>query len=197
MCHESPHIYSIVSHCRYNRVTIAKWRHMDSSILVNFVSGSDMSSFRRRAINWTLFGINFNEILIHFIYFHSRKCIWECRLKNSGHFFLDLNVLNVSLAKCRSFCYGFNVFNDTNFLPSGVTILSGTRVRYPEFSGHEVQCPIQTTVVSGCSGDLIGYTTRVNGAHLGICFLAEFFSHGRTRPVKAFWWQFSPMQESQ
>ena len=34
-----------------------------------------------------------------------------------------------------------------------------TWVRYPGFSGHEIQCPIQTTAVPGFSGDRIWCTT--------------------------------------
>ena len=38
-------------------------------------------------------GINFNEIWIGIIRFHSGKCIWKCRLWNGIHFFFGLIVL--------------------------------------------------------------------------------------------------------
>ena len=56
---------------------------------------------RRQAITWTNAGIlligplgtNFSEILIEIhIHFHSRKCIWKCRLENVSHFVSGLNV---------------------------------------------------------------------------------------------------------
>ena len=88
---------------------------------------------------------------------------------------------------------------------------SHTWVRYPGFSGHGVKCPILTTVVPGCSGDLIGCTIRGKWGSFGdlylarknrLCvwnklFLAEVkFSQRRTRPVKSLWWQIVHMQES-
>ena len=89
--------------------------------------------------------------------------------------------------------------------------LSHTWVRYPGFSGHEVKCPILTTVVPGFSGDLIGCTIRSKWGSFGDLylarknrlwvwnklFLAEIkFSQRRTRPVKSLWWQIDHMQES-
>ena len=56
--------------------------------------------------------------------------------------------------------------DDALFLPH-------TWVRYPGFSGHEVQCLIGTTVVPGFSGDLIGCTMRANGVHMRIYFLPD------------------------
>ena len=60
------------------------------------ITGSDngFSPGRRQAIIWTNAGIlligplgtNFNEILIKLILFHSRKCIWKCRLRNGVYF---------------------------------------------------------------------------------------------------------------
>ena len=56
------------------------------------IIGSDngLSPGRRQAIIWTNAGIslirnlgrNVSEILAKFIHFHSRKCIWKCRLRN-------------------------------------------------------------------------------------------------------------------
>ena len=57
------------------------------------IVGSDngLSPGRRQAIIWTNTGIlliwplgtNFIEM---FIFFHSRKCTWKCRLRKGGHF---------------------------------------------------------------------------------------------------------------
>ena len=70
------------------------WHPFESGII-----GSDngLSPGRRQAIIWTSVGIlligplgtNFSEILIEMYAFSSKKCIWKCRLKNSGHFGLN------------------------------------------------------------------------------------------------------------
>ena len=57
-------------------------------------SDNVLSPGRRQAIIWTnakilLIGplvTNFSEILIDMIHFHSRKCIWKCRLRNGVYF---------------------------------------------------------------------------------------------------------------
>ena len=89
--------------------------------------------------------------------------------------------------------------------------LSHTWVWYPWFSGHGVKCPILTTVVPGISGDLIGCTICSKWGPFGDLYLARKnllcvrnklflgdikFSQRRTHPVKCFWWQIVPMQES-
>ena len=60
------------------------------------IIGSDngLSPGRRQAIIWTNAGIlligplgtNVNETSIEIHTFHSRKCIWKCRLENGDHF---------------------------------------------------------------------------------------------------------------
>ena len=68
--------------------------HICVNKLTNIGSDNGMSPGRRQAIIWTNAGIlligalgtNFNEMLIEFIYFHSQKSIWKCRLENGGHF---------------------------------------------------------------------------------------------------------------
>ena len=57
-------------------------------------SDNGLAPGRRQAIIWTNTGIlligplgtNFIEILIEILTFPSRKCGWECRLWNGGHF---------------------------------------------------------------------------------------------------------------
>ena len=75
--------------------TEAEWRLYAS--INNGIIGSNnvLSPVRRQAIIWTNAGLlltaplgtNFNEISIRFQQFHSRKCIWICRLRNVGHLF--------------------------------------------------------------------------------------------------------------
>ena len=67
--------------------------HICVSNLTIIGSDNGLSPDRRQAIIWTNAGIlligplgtNFSEILIE-ILFHSRKCVWKCRLRNGGHF---------------------------------------------------------------------------------------------------------------
>ena len=73
----------------WDRVT-----HIRVSKLTIIGSGNGLSHDRRQAIIWTIAGLlliwalgtNFSEILIEILHFHSRKCVWECRLRNGGHF---------------------------------------------------------------------------------------------------------------
>ena len=72
----------------WDRVT-----HICVSQLISIVSDNGLSPDRRQAIIQNNDGIllfgpvgrNFSEILIKFIHFHSRKCIWKCHLENDGH----------------------------------------------------------------------------------------------------------------
>ena len=60
------------------------------------ITGSDngLSPGRCQAIIWTNAGIlsigplktMFCEIFDAFMHFHTRKCVWKCRLENGGHF---------------------------------------------------------------------------------------------------------------
>ena len=69
-----------VMHICVSKLTIIGW-------------DNGLSPGRRQAIIWTIdailltepLGTKFNEILIE-IHFHSRKCIWQCRLWNDSHF---------------------------------------------------------------------------------------------------------------
>ena len=55
------------------------------------------------------------------------------------------------------------------------------------FRGHEVQCPIQTTVVPGFSGDLIGFTANEGYSGIFYCPLEIFFAQNKPFEVhKAF-----------
>ena len=45
-------------------------------------------------VNWTLRN-NSVKLYSKLKHFHSRKCVWNCRLENVGHFSLDLNVLTI------------------------------------------------------------------------------------------------------
>ena len=64
--------------------------HMCVSKLSLIASDNGLSPSQCQAIIWTSAGIigplvtNFSEILIGI--FHSRKCIWKCRLWNGGYF---------------------------------------------------------------------------------------------------------------
>ena len=78
-------------HCltRWCRVT-----HICVNKLTIICSDNSLSPRRRQAIIWTNAGIllirplrtKLSEILIDIHTFHSRKLIWKCRLRNSGHF---------------------------------------------------------------------------------------------------------------
>ena len=81
---------------RWGRMT-----HISVSKLAIIGSDNGMSPGRRQAIistndgillTWRL-GTQFSETLneFHFIYFNSRKCPWECRLQNGGHFVSTTN----------------------------------------------------------------------------------------------------------
>ena len=68
--------------------------HICVSKLTSIGSENGLSSGRRQAIIWTNAGIllmwtlgtNFSEILREIHAFHSRKCIWKCRLRSGVHF---------------------------------------------------------------------------------------------------------------
>ena len=76
---------------------LTHWGRVTHTYVGNLtIIGSDngLSPDRRQAIIWTNAGIlsigplptNFSETLIEFLHFHSRKCVWKCRLWNDGHF---------------------------------------------------------------------------------------------------------------
>ena len=68
--------------------------HICVSKLIIIGSDNGLSPDRRQTIIWTNarllligpLGTNFSEILIEIHHFHSRKCVWKCRLRNGGHF---------------------------------------------------------------------------------------------------------------
>ena len=81
----------------YSTITLTHWgrvKHICVSRLTIIGSDNGLSPGRRQAIIWTnvgtLFieplGTNFSEILIENLTFHSRICVWKCRLRNGGHF---------------------------------------------------------------------------------------------------------------
>ena len=84
--HQTQLLVVLLTH--WGRVT-----HICVGKLTIFGSDNGFSPERRQAIIWTNAGIliigplgtNFSEILIE-IHFHSRKCVWKCRLENGGHF---------------------------------------------------------------------------------------------------------------
>ena len=83
------HYLSIVRLTHWGRMT-----HICVSKLNIIGSDNGLSLGRCQAIIWTNAGIlligpigtNFSEILSEIHTFHSRKCIWKCRLENGGHF---------------------------------------------------------------------------------------------------------------
>ena len=91
--HQLTVIRKSISYCdvstHWGRVT-----HICVSKLTNIGSDNVLSPGRCQAIIFTNAGIvligpiriNFNEMLIKFMHFHSQKCIWKCRLENGGHF---------------------------------------------------------------------------------------------------------------
>ena len=76
--------------------------HICVGKLTNIGSDNGWSPGRRQTIIWTNAGIlligplgtNFSEILIKNLHFHSRKCMWKCRLENGVHF--------VSASMCKA-----------------------------------------------------------------------------------------------
>ena len=84
----SHHCFTCVS-THWGRVT-----HKCVGTLTSMGSDNGLSPGRRQTIIWANNGIlligplgtSFSEILLEFIHFHSRTCIWKCRLENGGHF---------------------------------------------------------------------------------------------------------------
>ena len=94
---------------------LTQWgRMIHICVSTQTIIGSDngLSPDRRQAIIWTNAGIllirslgkklQWNQEKFLFIHFHSRKCVWKCRLENGGHF--------VS----ASVCYNTNSGNNYN-----------------------------------------------------------------------------------
>ena len=82
--------------CDVHSAMLTHWgrvTHICVSKLTIIGSDNGLSPGRRQAIIWTNAGIlligtlgtNFSEILSNVIHFHSRKCIWKCRLENGGY----------------------------------------------------------------------------------------------------------------
>ena len=81
-------------------LTHSSWvTHICASKLTIIGSDNGLSPDRCQAIIWTNAGIlligplgtNFSEILIEILTFSFEKCIWNCRLRNEGHFVLALD----------------------------------------------------------------------------------------------------------
>ena len=78
-----------ISLTHWGRVT-----HICVGKLIILGSDNGLSPGRRQAIIWTNaeimligpLGTNFSEILIAIQTFHSRKCVWKCRLRNGVNF---------------------------------------------------------------------------------------------------------------
>ena len=78
------------------------------------IIGSDNVALSVQAIIWInarilligTFRTNLREILSEIHTFLSRKCIWECRFQNGGHFYLGLNILKYIMGDWHliSFC---------------------------------------------------------------------------------------------
>ena len=68
--------------------------HIRVSKLTTIGSDNGLSPNQHQAIIWTNADLlsmgswrtNFSEIFIKLIHYHSRKCIWKCRLENGGYF---------------------------------------------------------------------------------------------------------------
>ena len=79
-------------------MSFSHWGRVHICITKLTIIGSDngLAPSRRQAIIWTNaavlliqpLGTKFSEILIKYILFHSRKCIWKCCLENGGQFAL-------------------------------------------------------------------------------------------------------------
>ena len=102
---------------RHNHTTL---RPSDAYICVSKLTNIDadngLSPGRHQVIIWANVGIllirtfwtNFSEILCEIHTFHSRKCIWKCRLWNGGNQFCPgLHVLAKSIND-MSYCYTSN-----------------------------------------------------------------------------------------
>ena len=83
-----PHFLITQSLAHWGRAT-----HICVGKLTIIGSDNGLAPGRCQAIIWTSAGIslngplgtNFNETLIWIQHFHSRKCIWKCRLRNGVH----------------------------------------------------------------------------------------------------------------
>ena len=86
-----------LSPVRCQVITLTHWgrvTHKCVSKLTIIGSDNGLSPGQHQAIIWTNAGIlliwtlgtNFSEILSNFMHFHTKKCIWLCRLRNVGHF---------------------------------------------------------------------------------------------------------------
>ena len=89
------------------------------------IIGSDngLSPGWRQAIIWTRagilligpLGINFSENLIEIYTFLFRKCIWECRLENGGHF-VSVWMYKICCNNCAIYCSTSYFQNDLHEL---------------------------------------------------------------------------------
>ena len=88
----SAEITAKVEHCVWTRfLVLTHWgrlTHICVSKLTIIGSDNGLSPGRHQAIIWTNAGILLISVKSQqkCIHFHSRKCIWKCRLENSGHF---------------------------------------------------------------------------------------------------------------
>ena len=96
-CHYNAVRYNMTPHTSPQLTHRGRVTQICVSELTIIDSDNGLSPGRREAILWTnakifkillirTLGTNFNEIKAKFIYFHVKKCIWKCRLRNSGHF---------------------------------------------------------------------------------------------------------------
>ena len=94
---QSSDAYAYASHGLNNYCKLMHWgrvMHICISIFIIIGSDNDLSPGRRQAIILTNAGIlliwplriNSVKYQSKLIYFHSRKCIWICRLQNVSHF---------------------------------------------------------------------------------------------------------------
>ena len=89
---KTPHVRHYIKKIILTRLCPVPCIHV--SELSQHGSGNGLSPIRRQAITWTNadwlligpLGTNFSEIRIEIQNFHSRKCVWKCRLRNVGNF---------------------------------------------------------------------------------------------------------------
>ena len=111
--------------CAWSLTHWGRVTHIYVSELIIIGSDNDLAGGRHRAMIWRSAVIslirtldtNFGEILKKFIYLHSRKCIWKCRLRNTW---------NLSRPQC------VDIWNQTGrFYAMTILIDQDARVSFP------------------------------------------------------------------
>ena len=104
------YLWQLPSNSNSNSISltpVGRVTHVCVSTLTIIGSDNGLSPGRCQTILWTN-GVllirtsvtNFSEPSAKFIYFHSIKCIWKCRLQNGGHFVSASMCLYHTLTSC-------------------------------------------------------------------------------------------------